>query len=123
MPYELGLDIGALTYGNKKTPILVTDKYHYQKVLSDIAGQDIENHNDDAYLLVIKIRNWFSVNFTEKHIAGQREIWNAFNQFMEDFNSTLKAENYSDKEIDEVPISDFIKFSKDWIKTFQEQHL
>ena len=45
MPYELGLDIGASEYGanklqRKRALILETDRYHYQKVLSDIAGQD-----------------------------------------------------------------------------------
>lgn len=46
MPYELGLDIGCSEFGikkfkEKKILILETDRYHYQKVLSDISGQDI----------------------------------------------------------------------------------
>lgn len=57
MPYELGLDIGATEYGNKqlrtkKILILDTERYHYQKVLSDIAGQDIASHNNDAQTLI-----------------------------------------------------------------------
>lgn len=67
MPYELGLDIGASEYGGKalkakKTLILETERYHYQKVLSDISGQDIENHNDDPLTLNLKVRNWLSAN-------------------------------------------------------------
>jgi len=51
MPYELGLDIGACEYGgkllkSKRILILETERYHYQKVLSDISGQDISAHND-----------------------------------------------------------------------------
>lgn len=75
MPYELGLDIGALEYGNrklktKKILILETERFHFQKVISDIAGQDIENHSDDPYTLITKVRNWFSLNFQDFHLVG-----------------------------------------------------
>ena len=41
MPYELGLDIGAAEYGNtklktKRALILDTERFHYQKVISDV---------------------------------------------------------------------------------------
>ena len=93
MPYELGLDIGASEYGtqkfkSKRILILETDRYHYQKVLSDIAGQDIENHNDDPKTLILKVRNWLSANSPGVIILGQSEIWIAFNQFNADLNTT-----------------------------------
>jgi hypothetical protein len=118
MPYELGLDIGCGEYGGKKFAgkralILETEKYHYQKVLSDIAGQDIENHNDDPNTLVQKVRNWISLNQTESNIAGPSEIWIAYNQFNADLVTNL-APKYSTKDLDEMPVSDYIKFIKDW---------
>lgn len=124
MPYELGLDVGAAEYGGKKLKskrilILETERFHYQKVLSDIAGQDIENHNDDPKTLVTKVRNWFSNNFQNRTISGPSEIWIAYNQFLEDLNSNL-SEKYTDDEISEMPIGDFIKFSKGWINKFKE---
>jgi len=125
MPYELGLDIGALEYGTrnlktKRILILETEKYHYQKVISDISGQDIENHDDNPKTLITKVRNWFSANFPNDSIAGQSEIWIAYNQFVEDLNTNLTAENYTEEDIQEMPIIDFIKFSTDWIKEFKE---
>ncbi|MEX2513643.1 MAG: hypothetical protein WD398_12115 [Cyclobacteriaceae bacterium] len=77
MPYELGLDIGASAYGSgklksKKILILETERYYYQKVIRDIAGQDIENHDDDPYTLITKVRNWFSLNSGSIKLAGQR---------------------------------------------------
>lgn len=119
MPYELGLDIGAQEFGKgklktKRILILETDPYHYQKVLSDIAGQDVENHNDDSKTLITKVRNWFSINFPQKTIAGQREIWIAYNEFITDLNQRLSS-TYTRREIEEIHIGDFIKFSKDWI--------
>ena len=124
MPYELGLDIGALEYGNKKLKtkrilILETNKFHYQKVISDIAGQDIEDHNDDPKTLITKVRNWFSANFINDKIPGQSEIWIAYNQFLDDLNTSLLASSYTVIEIEEMPIVDFIKFTNDWIKTFK----
>lgn len=125
MPYELGLDIGAFEYGTrnlkkKRILILETERYHYQKVISDIAGQDIENHDDNPKTLIVKVRNWFSANFPEDSIAGQSEIWIAYNQFVEDLNANLTDENYTEEDIQEMPIIDFIKFSKDWIKQFKD---
>ena len=123
MPYELGLDIGASEYGGKKMKskrilILETERYHYQKVISDIAGQDIESHNDDPRTLILKVRNWISANFAGAIIPGQSVIWNAFNQFNADLTIKLSS-TYSAKEIDEMPIGDYIKFAKGWILRFK----
>ncbi|MEO8961079.1 MAG: hypothetical protein ABI325_04305 [Ginsengibacter sp.] len=122
MPYELGLDLGACEYGGKRlktkrTLILETRRFHYQQVLSDIAGQDIENHNDDPKTLITKIRNWISDNSTDL-VIGQSQIWIAFNQFNAHLNTSL-ASTYSKKDIDEMPIGDYIKFAKDWIQNFK----
>lgn len=123
MPYELGLDIGAAEYGNKqlrtkKILILDTERYHYQKVLSDIAGQDIASHNNDAQTLIKKIRNWMSVNTEHKIIVPHSEIWTAFNQFTDDLLSTL-IPTFTSEDIDEMTISDYIKFAKDWIVRYK----
>ena len=122
MPYELGLDIGASEYGNKllktkKILILETERYHYQKVISDIAGQDISNHDDDPKMLIKKVRNWMSAN-TTKTVPPYTEIWIAFNQFTEDLQITLLSTHKSE-DIEDMPIGDYIKFVKDWIPSFK----
>ncbi len=122
MPYELGLDLGASEYGGKnlktkRTLILETERFHYQQVLSDISGQDIENHNDDPQTIVTKVRNWISNNSTD-FIVSQNQIWIALNQFNVDLITNLSS-TYSKKDIDEMPIGDYIKFAKDWIAKFQ----
>jgi hypothetical protein len=124
MPYELGLDIGASEYGNKnlrkkKILIIDTERYHYQKVLSDIAGQDISNHNDDPKMLVKKVRNWISTSTASIAIAPHSEIWAAFNQFTDDLTSTLLPD-YTPEDIDEMTIGDYIKFAKDWLSRFKK---
>jgi hypothetical protein len=123
MPYELGLDIGATEYGGKKLRtkrilILETDRYHYQKVISDIAGQDIAHHNDDPKILLLRIRNWVSVNFIDRIIPGQTEIWKTFNQFNADLTIRLSA-TYTTKEMEDMPIGDYLKFAREWISKFK----
>ena len=118
MPYELGLDIGCMEYGNKrskakKSLILEKERFHYQKVLSDIAGQDIEHHNDDPETIIKKIRNWFSINSNED-LPGPTKIWVAFNQFNASLSANLKGQ-LTKKEIEEMQIGDYIKYAKDWI--------
>lgn len=122
MPYELGLDVGASEYGSKKLTtkkilILETEKYHYQKVISDIAGQDISNHDDNPKTLIKRVRDWFSNN-SEANIAPSSEIWAAYNQFIDALYKSL-AVNFTQDEIQEMPIGDYIKFVKDWIGEFK----
>jgi hypothetical protein len=124
MPYELGLDIGCSEFGGKKFKqkrilILETERYHYQKVISDIAGQDIENHNDDPATLVWKVRNWFSTVDNTITYPSANNIWIAYNQFYDDITRTLSTEGFTANEIENMPVSDFIKFAKDWIRDFK----
>lgn len=123
MPYELGLDIGCAEFGIKKFKgkrilILETDRYHYQKVLSDISGQDIENHDNDPATLIRKFRNWLSTVDNLKAYPSGNVVWIAYNQFFDNVIKTLFSKGFTDEEIENMPVSDFINFSKDWIKRF-----
>src|SRR3569833_3189801 len=67
MPFELGIDIGAKENGNgrlktKNILIIDSDKYRYQRFLSDIAGQDISSHGKSASEAIGKIRHWLNAN-------------------------------------------------------------
>lgn len=70
MPFELGLFLGARRFGHapqrKKTCIIFDrERYRYQKFLSDIAGQDIRAHNNDARELIRAVRNALSTTRPE----------------------------------------------------------
>jgi hypothetical protein len=63
MPLELGLFLGAKTFGRGKQReklCLVMDRepYRYQKFCSDIAGQDIRSHAGTPEGVISLIRNW-----------------------------------------------------------------
>ena len=86
MPYELGLFIGCRQYGAKKHKekvalILDSERYRYQKFLSDINGQDIKSHDNDPQKAVQAVRRWLapSPHRTKQH--GATEIWKRYQQF------------------------------------------
>jgi hypothetical protein len=61
MPLELGLFLGAQEYGSgvqkrKRSLVLDTEPYRYQKFCSDIAGQDIRAHYDNPATAVAAVR-------------------------------------------------------------------
>jgi len=62
MPLELGIDLGCRYFGADRTKksmlIFDTEQYRYQKYISDIAGQDIQQHNGNSLTAVVAIRHW-----------------------------------------------------------------
>lgn len=127
MPFELGLDMGSLEYGNKKQKqkkilILEREKFFYQKILSDISGQDIRNHNDNPVEVIEIIRDWFSTLNKYKKYDSPTNTWNAYNNFNKFFIKSLKKEGYISDQIMRLPISNFISSSKKWIFEFKKSN-
>ncbi|HEX2080054.1 MAG TPA: hypothetical protein VHG08_20210 [Longimicrobium sp.] len=65
MPLELGLFLGAQEYGSgaqrrKRSLVLDTEPYRYQKLCSDIAGQDVRAHGDDPRRVIAAVRAMLS---------------------------------------------------------------
>ena len=124
MPYELGLAVGCYRYGTgkhkkKKTMILEIEKYNYQKVISDIAGQDIFSHQNDPEVLIKQVRDWFSIN-SNRPLTGPAKIWNSYNQFSAHLLTKLKKEGYTAKQVDSIPVTDYVSFALDWIEAFKK---
>lgn len=65
MPLELGLFLGAQEYGTgeqarKRSLVLDTERFRYQKFCSDIAGQDIRAHDGDPVKVIAAVRAMLS---------------------------------------------------------------
>lgn len=64
MPFELGLDLGCGRFNRKLSDkcalIFAAEKYEYQKFLSDIAGQDIENHHGESSKVISGVRGFLA---------------------------------------------------------------
>lgn len=119
MSYELGLDMGCRRFGSpplteKRCLILEKEPHRYQKVLSDIAGSDIEAHQEGPQTLIRKVRNWFfGQNFGK--LPSPNRIWMDFNEFGATLTSIVQNGNYAEADFTEMPKSEFVLYAKEWI--------
>lgn len=63
MPLELGIDLGCKMFGKnhqtEKVPLILDqERYRYQSYISDLAGQDIREHNNNEDEVIEHVRNW-----------------------------------------------------------------
>lgn len=95
MPLELGVFLGAKKFGiteQKRKKCLVLDKepYRYQQFISDIAGQDIQAHNNDAETIVKIVRNWLRNASERQTVPGGSIIWERYQTFLKDLPQTTE---------------------------------
>jgi hypothetical protein len=114
MPFELGIDIGCREHGSddlktKRFLVLEKERYRYQKVLSDIAGNDIKAHENEPLLLVRAVRNWFAENGVFG-LASHTRIWDAYNEFLFKLSKEAERLGYKDGDYSDLPITEYIYF-------------
>jgi hypothetical protein len=118
MPYELGIDVGCRTFGKgrlatKQYLVTASERFDYQKALSDIAGSDIAPHANDSLQALRVVRTWI-----DNVIGGEdgpQAIWAAY----EDFNAAMFDE-MSDKgfdadDIENIQTAKLIKLMEDFV--------
>lgn len=124
MPFECGIDFGLRMsnseFGSKKFLILEKEQYRYQKVISDISGNDIKAHKNDPEQIVKVIRDWFKTAKSE--IPRHKEIWLAFNEFEFDYEQILIEEEYDPKDIKSLTFSDIIENMSAWISKYKDSN-
>lgn len=122
MPFEIGLDLGCrlynpdLKYRNKKTLILESEQYSYQKALSDLSNSDVRCHKGDPEDLVYDIRSWFG-DITGNEMPGGSIIWDDYNYFLTDLFESMLSEGLKQKDIDKMTIPELLNKMKYWINT------
>lgn len=126
MPFEIGLDLGCRDfhgnkkYREKKTLILESERYSSQIGLSDLAGVDPKCHNSNPYELVYQVRTWFS---EQSHVGlpSASSVWDDYNIFQSDLYETKLKQGFTKKEIDNLPIVEFIYCIDSWITSQKER--
>jgi hypothetical protein len=115
MPFELGFDLGCKEYHEnrkyrkKKILILEGEKFSVQRGLSDISFGDCKCHENQAEQMVTTVRNWF-IELGIGNTPPSSKIWDDYNFFYSDLYIRKKTEGYKKKDIEELPIPEFIKF-------------
>jgi hypothetical protein len=121
MPFECGIDFGIKLsnpgQGDKRFLILEKEQYRYQKVISDISGNDIKSHKNEPELLIKAVRDWFKPAIED--IPFYKSIWLAYCEFESDFENALKSSGYNPKEISELTFCDIIEYMTIWIESFK----
>jgi len=118
MPLELGLFMGAKKYGSqhhKQKVSLILDRamYRYQIFISDIAGQDIMAHNNNADEVIPIVRNWLRNSSGRRTIPGGAAISSRYRLFKTGLPilcSTLHLEQ------DELIFNDYALLASEWLK-------
>jgi hypothetical protein len=117
MPFELGLFVGAARFGvatqkTKMSLILDRERYRFQKFISDIAGQDIAAHKDDADNAIKALRTWLASIPTKAVLPGGAAIvrrYRAFHSAMPEILRKLELEP------DELTFSDYVNMVQTWL--------
>lgn len=117
MPLELGAFLGAKEFGKneqkrKSCLILDSEKYRYQKFISDIAGQDIQAHGNDPQRVITVVRNWLR-NYSQTTLPSGSVIWRRYQLFKSDLPFLCKELKLSAKEL---IFNDFVLLVSKWLK-------
>jgi hypothetical protein len=119
MPLELGLFLGAQEYGSgeqrqKRSLVLDTDPYRYQKFCSDIAGQDIRAHRDQPRRAVAAVRAMLSTSLNGRtRIPGEATIQKRYAQFRAELPVVCRRGHV---KVAELQFVEFRYFVENWLK-------
>jgi hypothetical protein len=96
MPFEFGIFVGAKAFGSddhrrKACIVFDSERYRYQKFLSDIAGQDIREHGRRPAVLIQQVRDFLSSHFPrEMMLPGGLTLAARFREFREQLPVTCR---------------------------------
>ena len=106
MPFELGLFLGARRFGarpqrDKHCLVLEAERYRYQKYLSDIAGQDIRQHDNEPAKAVGAVRDWLAASRAKsaKPLPGATAIMRHYSEFQANLPAMLRAADLEPAEL------------------------
>jgi hypothetical protein len=116
MPLELGIFIGAKKFGagdhqTKQCLILDTQPYRYQKFISDISGQDIEDHNNDNKKVIRCVRNWLANKSGDRRLCSGSIIYADYLKFLSDLPELCRK---STLDIQELTFCDINYLINEW---------
>lgn len=118
MPLELGLFLSAKRFGSGKhikKSCLIFDKkaYRYQKFISDIAGQDINAHNNVPKNAIIIVRNWLRGKSRRTTPPDGHVIWNRYKMFRKALPRMCKSLQLNPKKL---IYKDYVHLVYEWLE-------
>jgi hypothetical protein len=121
MPLELGMHLGAKLFGDarqkrKRALILDTDKHRYDKMLSDISGQDIQAHARRVNQVIACVRNWLSDGRPDNALPlrGAAHLQKDYARFKIEVVALLRAAQLD--PLSKLPHSDYTRAVRRWLE-------
>jgi hypothetical protein len=118
MPFELGIDIclqRSEQFRDKRMLILEIEKHSLKPIISDLGGNDTKHHNNVPKEVIKCIRDWF-FSAIEKTETAYTEIWNYYNEFLEEFEAELASKGVPvPLTMDTIPLSELIDNMKKYV--------
>jgi hypothetical protein len=118
MPFELGLFLGAKRFGGphakKHCIIFDTQKYRPHKFISDIAGMDIHEHQDDPRQLVRHTRDWLKNVSRRTTVPSKNSVLTCYDAFTDQLPEILQSAGFPE---DDLAYADFERFLIEWLRT------
>ena len=119
MPFEFGVDFGLrqsglAKYGRKKFLIFEKSRFDLKSALSDIAGQDVDHHDDDFEVIIGKIRNFLKVE-AEINAPGPQRIVSEYVTFQAWLMEKKIGEGHSEQQAIDLPTQERIQEMQVWI--------
>jgi hypothetical protein len=114
MPLELGLFLGAQEYGSgvqkkKRSLVLDSEPYRYQKFCSDIAGQDVRAHHDDPAKAVAAVRAMLSTALAGRaRLPGEAAIRARYSRFRADLPGICRRLHVKVAELQFMELRSFV---------------
>ena len=119
MPFELGVDYGCQKYGgdpfsDKVILILEEKRFRYQAAISDLAGSDIESHDNNFEIAVRKVRNWLSNNIPDISRVAASKVLSEYGDFQEWYIERQRAQGFLEQDIQDCPTSELLDEMLNW---------
>lgn len=116
MPLELGIDLGCKwfdrTRANKSLLIFDSEAFRYQKYISDLAGQDIQQHGANPPTAIVAIRHWLRAASDIPLRAGTT-IYRRYQQFRSDLPVVCDGLAL---DVDDLSFADFSYAIAAWLR-------
>ena len=123
MPLELGLWFGAHHFGGagqagKQCIILDREKFRFQRLMSDIAGQDIHSHERDVETLIAKMTAWLRDLPGGERPGGGKHLAAEYAKFRALLPALCEEERIT---VEELTFKEFVLFASSYIAQLGEE--
>ncbi|MDE0154158.1 MAG: hypothetical protein OXS28_00895 [Gammaproteobacteria bacterium] len=121
MPFEFGVDMGFrrspdVRTDRKKFIIFEKEQYDLKEALSDIAGFDVEFHQDDFQLVIKKLRDFLTVE-VGCELPGPTNLVGEYVTFLGWMSEKKMSQGLTEKEALELPTQERLKEMFEWKKS------